>query len=178
MNGYIAALASSVGVGLGLRKATMGMMKGVSGSKLLFINFVVSCSASMTANFFNSMCMRYPEIDRGITVYSDKEQKHPVGVSKVCASNAVYETAYSRIAMSFICLGTPTFLNLFITGVMKISPAGRAGKFGLDILTIGTGLYIGLPISVAIFPSESVKTGASCEPEFHKHENIYFNKGL
>ena len=71
MNGYLAAVTSSVSVSLILRKLSAPYAKGLTGKKLLAMNFVVGASGSMTANFFNCLCMRYPEIDRGLTVYSD-----------------------------------------------------------------------------------------------------------
>ena len=71
--GYGAASFSSIGMGLGLRKLTSGLTKGASGKKLFFLNFIVGAGASGTANFFNTMCMRYVEISKGITVYKDAE---------------------------------------------------------------------------------------------------------
>jgi hypothetical protein len=79
--------------------------------------------------------------------------------------------------MSMMCMGTPTFLVLML-GAVGISPKGRSAKTLLDIGAITVGLYVGLPMSVAIFPSLSVKKGTDLEPEFHMHDKIYFNKGL
>lgn len=175
--GYGAASVSSVGMGLGLRKLTSGLTKGASGKKLFFLNFIVGASASGTANFFNTLCMRYVEISKGITVYKDEETTVPAGISKKAAESAVYETAISRCCMSLMCMGTPTILVLLL-GAMGFSPKGRSARTLLDIGTITVGLYVGLPMSVAIFPPLSIKKGTDLEPEFHMHDKIYFNKGL
>jgi len=79
--------------------------------------------------------------------------------------------------MSFLCLATPTAL-VFLGSGFGINPKGKFVKFVFDMSTIGVGLYIGLPVSVAIFPPVSEMKGKDLEKQFHVHENIYFNKGL
>lgn len=176
LEGYTAAMTSSITISLGVRKLSAPWTKGATGKKLLFLNFLVGASGSMTANFFNCLCMRYPEIDRGLTVYSDNNLTQPVGVSKICASSAVYETASSRVVMSFLCLVFPILIVFSVPN--RFQPQKGAGKFIFDALSISGGLYFGLPASVAIFPPISVKEGPSLEKEFHIHEKIYFSKGL
>lgn len=73
MKGYLVALSSSVGIGLFMRKALAPIAKGSTGNKALFMNFIVGVSGSASANFFNTLAMRYTEIDKGITVYGDKD---------------------------------------------------------------------------------------------------------
>ena len=149
----------------------------MTGKKLLLINFGVSAAASMSANFCNSLCMRYPEIKKGIEVYSDVDLKTPAGISQKCAESAVYETAYSRVAMSFMSLAIPTGLVL-ASGRLGIKPKGAFAKNLLQMTTIGLGLQFGLPMCVAIFPPVSIKNGSALEEQFHIHDKIYFNKGL
>jgi len=72
MQGYLTAVSAAMGIGLLMRKMTANMIKGMSGNKLLLVNFFVSAAASMSANYCNSLCMRYPEIKKGIEVYSDE----------------------------------------------------------------------------------------------------------
>lgn len=79
--GYSAALVSSLGIGLGMRKLTANMMKGATGNKFLAINFLVNASAAGGANFFNTLCMRYPEMDRGIKIYHCENMNCCVGKS-------------------------------------------------------------------------------------------------
>ena len=74
-------MTSAVGIGLLMRKLTAGMVVGMRGKKLLLVNFAVSVAASMSANFCNTMCMRAPEIKKGIEVFHDKELTQFAGVS-------------------------------------------------------------------------------------------------
>ena len=102
-------------------------------------------------------------------MYKDPETLIPVGVSKKAAESAVYETATSRFIMSMMCMGTPTFLVL-MSGALGVSPQGKTFKALFDIGAIGLGLYIGLPLSVAIFPPLKIKKESDLEPEFHMHD--------
>jgi len=175
--GYAAASISSVGMGVTLRKLTAGITSRSTGMKLFFINFIVSAFSSGTAGFCNSLCMRYPEITKGIKVYSDPNLENYVGISKKSAESAVYETASSRFVMSLTCMGVPTLMLLGL-GSMGMVPKGKAPKTLFEIFMIAFGLYVGLPISVAVFPSLTAKNGKDLEEEFHKHDKIFFNKGL
>ena len=176
-SGFGAAITSSIVVGLSLRKMTAGMTATATGKKLLLLNVLVGASASGSANFCNTMCMRYTEIKSGITVYSDDELTNKAGVSKACAEVAVYNTAVSRVAMSIIALATPAALMLLMGG-LGLTPKSKLPKLTLDVATVAFGLFIGLPLSVAMFPGLTIKKGKDCEEEFHKHDNIYFNRGM
>ena len=71
--------------------------------------------------------------------------------------------------MSSLCMSVPVFLIICLGGI-GIAPKTTVPKFVLDVSTIGVGLFLGLPISVAIFPAMTIKKGADLEPEFHKHD--------
>ena len=177
MLGYAAASISSVGMGVTLRKLTAGIASRSTGKRLFFINFVVSAVSSGTAGFCNSLCMRYPEIQKGIKVFSDEKLEQCVGISKKSAESAVYETASSRFIMSLMSLGVPT-LMIMSFGSIGMVPKAKLPKTVFELICITFGLYVGLPVSVSVFPSLTIKNGTDLEEEFHKHEKIYFNKGL
>jgi hypothetical protein len=160
-----------------MRKLTANMTKTATGKKLLLLNLLVGASASGSANFCNTLCMRYTEIAKGITVYTDDDLTKEAGVSSKCAEAAVYSTAQSRVAMSFISLATPVVLMISF-GAIGLMPKAKAPKFVFDVSTVAIGLFFGLPLSVAMFPSLSVMKGKRAEPEFHKHENLYYNRGM
>ena len=90
MKGYGAAVSSSIFIATLLRKITAGATKSARGSKLVLLNFLVGASASAAANFCNTFCMRYTEIDKGILVFQDEKLEKTIGVSKKCAESAVY----------------------------------------------------------------------------------------
>ena len=158
ITGYLAASAASVGVGVSLRKLTSGMTKSASGNKLLVLNFLVAASASGSANFCNTMIMRYPETKKGITVYRDKELTEDVGVSKECAKTAVKETALSRVCMSYMCIGIPTF-SIMLVRALGYMPQSRGPKFAAELSCITVGILLGLPFSLSIFPPTSSMAG-------------------
>ena len=79
--------------------------------------------------------------------------------------------------MSASSVSIPTILILTLAAV-RISPTNVVLKNLLELNCVTIALLVGLPLSVSIFPPVSVKDGKDLEPEFHKHEKIYFNKGL
>lgn len=72
MKGYLVALSASVSIGLGLRKLLAPITASASGKKLLLLNSLVGSVASGTANFCNTISMRYKEIGQGIDIYKDE----------------------------------------------------------------------------------------------------------
>lgn len=170
-------MSSSISIALLLRKATAGLTKTATGGKLVFLNFVVGGGASACANFCNTLCMRYTEIEKGIEVYSDDKLSEPVGISKKCAESAVKQTAVSRMMMSIVAMGIPTFM-LMVMDKMRLVPKSKFPKLFVEVPTVAFGLFMGLPLSVAYFPPVSTLSGPQLEPEFKKYETVYFSKGL
>jgi len=175
--GYVAAVGSSLSVAITLRKLTAGVTKTAKGKKLLLLNTLVGGSAGACASFCNTYFMRMAETEKGIDVFADEKLTKKAGVSKVCAKSAVTETAWSRAAMSASSVSIPAILILAL-GAVGISPANKVFKNIVEINCVATGLLIGLPFSVSIFPPVSIKNGKELETDFHSHDKIYFNKGL
>ena len=69
--GYSAAVVSSVGLSLIMRKLTEKQIAKATGKKFLLINLLVNASAAGAANWCNTMCMRHCEMKKGIKIYSD-----------------------------------------------------------------------------------------------------------
>ena len=177
LKGYGVALTSSITIAVGMRKILEPFARGGSASKQILFNGIVAVSGSAAANFFNTMAMRYTEIDKGITMYKDEQLTQDIGISKKGAEMAVYNTAISRMCMSLFVLSTPTTIMLF-SRMLGFAPAGKAPKMLFDVTSIGLGLYIGLPLSVATFPSISKTGGKNLEEPFHQHEHVYYNRGM
>lgn len=164
-------------VAITLRKLTAGMTKTATGKKLLLLNTLVGGTAGACASFCNTYFMRMAETEKGIDVFSDEELTKKAGVSKVCAKSAVTETAYSRGAMSACSVSIPATLIIALAAI-GIAPKNTVFKNIVEINCVATGLLIGLPFSVSIFPPVSIKNGKDLETDFHSHDKIYFNKGL
>lgn len=120
----------------------------------MLINTLVAGTAGGCASFCNTYCMRYAETEKGIDCFLDEDLTKKAGISKVCAANAVQETAMSRSAMSLISVLLPL---CFITtaSMVGINPKNKAMKMFLEVNCIALALTIGLPASVSIFPPVS-----------------------
>lgn len=164
-------------IALTLRKLTAGMTATATGKKLILLNALVGGTAGGGASFCNTFFMRRAEIEKGITVYEDANTEKEVGISKICANSAVVETALSRSVMSMSSCAIPAGLILGFSAI-GFSPTGKIVKTSFDVWCIILALGLGLPLSIAVFPPVSLKRGADLEQEFHKYEDIYFNKGL
>jgi len=155
--GYFAAVSSSIGVALLLRKMFSGVSSRMSGSKLILINSFVSAVASGSANFMNTFSMRYKEVENGINVYADENLTQKVGISKVSAKKAVVETALSRVCLSFGCLMSPAVVFYMFERMGKY-PQSRALKVPFEISVFLFGVMVSLPLSIAIFPNTGSST--------------------
>ena len=159
----MAAIASSLSIAVVMRKATAGITKGATGFKLIFLNSLVATCSSGSANFFNSLTMRYAEIEKGIAIYTDEKLHNYVGISQKAASSAVYQTAVSRIMLSVFCLGIPTIM-LYFFEKMKVIPKAKGPKLFFESCCVTFGLFAGLPLSVATFPPVGTRTSPHLEP--------------
>lgn len=160
-----------------MRHLLSPLARGATGNKILVINSVVAIAGSGTANFFNTMAMRYTEIDKGISVYKDEQLTEQIGISKKCAEKAVINTASSRVVMSILALAIPPTIMLTLRSV-GLSPVARGPKLAFESGTIGVGLFFGLPMSVACFPSICKTSGAGLEKPFKEYSDVYYNRGM
>lgn len=87
LQSYGIAVASSIVVALGIRKALSGYTKNMRGSKLIMMNSVSSFFACSTAGFLNALFMRKTELDKGIDALDENGKSF--GKSKTCAKKAV-----------------------------------------------------------------------------------------
>ena len=183
MFGYSAAVASSIGISLGLRKASHGFTKNLHGGKMVLANAIINYIAVASAGFLNSYCMRMGEMSRGIKIQD--ESGEDMGISKKSAEKAVMHTSLSRLIMS-----APTFIIPGVTMVLLdkfgLIPKSRLPKTMMDLTVITMALCIALPVSVSLFPQRGSIDASDIEPEFrelrNKHGQIitkyYYNKGL
>ena len=66
--GYSAAVTSSIGISLGLRKISAGFTRNMKGGSLVLANSIINYVAVASAGFLNSYCMRMGEMSRGIKI--------------------------------------------------------------------------------------------------------------
>jgi len=168
IRGYSVAVTSALFVAISLRKLTSGLTKSATGPRLLVLNSLVASCAAGSASYCNTTSMRQAEVQNGIKVYSSPSlspESH-LGVSKLCAQQAVRETALSRVALSFLCVTTPTGMLLGLNRINFIKRAvaiSKPLKITQELLCIIFALKVGLPLAISIFEPVSSRDGSSCE---------------
>lgn len=181
--GYSMAVASSIGVSLGLRKLSHNLTKNLHGGNMILANSLISYIAVATAGFLNSFCMRMGEMEKGIKI-TDKEGED-MGISKVCAKKAVIQTAFSRIVLSFPIFTIPGVAMLLLDKGGLI-PKRRAPRTLVELGVVSFALWVALPLSVSLFPQRGEIESKELEQEFQGLRNskgqivekYYYNKGL
>ena len=146
-------MGSSVSMALILRKAFSGISSKVTGAKLILINSIISSLAGGTASFLNTFFMRRVEMTNGIEIFEDEELTQKLGyASKNCAKKAIFETAWSRVFLSISCLMTPALIFYAVEKAGR-TPKTPATKIPYEVMVFLFALMVGLPSSIAIFPS-------------------------
>lgn len=115
--GYAGAVSASIVIGVSLRKLTEGATKKATGVRLMALNSFVGAVAAAGAAYCNTTLMRQAECKSGIEVMKSPSMKpeDAVGYSRICAQKAVQETALSRVALSCICVSSPTIMLAGLT---------------------------------------------------------------
>ena len=188
MKGYFAAVGSALFVSLSLRRATQGIVKSASGSKLLLLNGLVGSVGGGAASYFNTQAMRRAEAESGIEVFSspDLDPKRSLGKSRTCATQAVWETTLSRVFLSVFCTITPCLyiMSLCRTGEIRhLMKQKKIAKFAIELSCISTSLWLGLPLAIGMFNPISKVDVISIQNQeekdrFRNIKTLYFNKGL
>ena len=104
---YGAAVSSSIGVGLAMRKLLTPLSKNLHGPSQLIVNSLISLVAVGSAGFLNLLVMRSKEMKYGITlVDADGVER---GKSKTIGRKAVVNTALTRFLMPIPPIMLPAF---------------------------------------------------------------------
>ena len=112
--GYGASVSASLVVALSLRKLFSKVSGSLTGSRLLIVNTLVATMSCSAAGYVNTTLMRQPEARIGIPIYSDPSlsPESQLGTSKLCAAQAIQETAMTRVALGSIACILPTLILL------------------------------------------------------------------
>jgi len=182
---YTAAVSTSIAVALGMRSMAKKMLgKGaLSGAKLKLVNTLVAYVAAASAGAINLILIRKTELKTGIKVFDEEGKER--GVSKVCAQQAIMQSALSRVVLPIPAICLPGILLSFIQ-YMKIVPKSRAGSIVLELSVLSFAVWIGLPIALSIFPQRAKIPAGKLEANLQdlkleggrSIDYYYFNKGL
>ena len=90
-------------------------------------------------------------MENGIEVFRDENLTEKIGVSKVCAKKAIFETAWSRVFLAVSCLTSPAII-FYLIERMGRTPTSRYFKLPYEIGVFVFALMVNLPASIAMFP--------------------------
>jgi sideroflexin-5 len=180
---YVAACASSITIGLGIRKMLAKRSAAATGASLILLNSVSSFFACASAGFLNAYFMRQTEMQKGISVlHPDTDEE--LGKSQACAYQAVMKTAISRIFLNVTIFVPPLFLVAIEKA--RLMPQNWYLKTLVEAVCITGELYLAVPVGIAMFPQKGSINAEDLEPEFQNIKDangqmirvFNYNKGL
>jgi len=176
VEGYIGAVSTAVGIAVGL-SVILKKAQNLPPSTRNLIQRFVPFPAVATANVCNVIIMRRSELTTGIDV-KDKDG-NVVGVSKIAAKKALFETAITRMVLPAPTLLIPSIVMAFVD---KTTFMAKFPRLRLPIQAIICTLSFGLalPIAISVFPQEGSIKASELEKELQDKEfdTLYYNKGL
>jgi len=129
--------------------ATQPYLKSAVGARLVVMNAVTGLFSCAVGGWMNNYVIRAPEVMRGIGI-QDPETGKIVGVSKMCANSARWQTANSRVAMAMPLLFPAIMMwSIERVGLMpkKVIPLEL-----LKITLLAIQLSFAVPCSMACYP--------------------------
>jgi hypothetical protein len=122
-------------------------------------------------------------MNSGIDLYEDEQLTKKFGISsKECARKAIFETAWSRVFLSFSCMMSPAFIFYLVEKAGR-TPRTPAGRIPYEIGVFLIALMGSLPASIAMFPQNGKVARNDLEDEVRQSlpngiTTVYYNKGL
>uniref|UniRef100_A0A0N5A0E2 Sidoreflexin n=1 Tax=Parastrongyloides trichosuri TaxID=131310 RepID=A0A0N5A0E2_PARTI len=177
---YVKAYTIAVSTAVGISTILTYFIKKANNLdpvKKLIIQRFVPLPACSLASTFNVLAMRLPEVDTGIDVY-DRDGK-VIGVSKVAAKKAVFETALTRAFLPIPLLLAPPCIMPFIEK-FKFMKKSKVNLF-VNAIVCTLSFAASLPVALALFPQESTIKVTELEDDIKqnaKTEILYYNKGM
>lgn len=181
VTGYLGAVASSVGLAVGLNQAIARarISEGLRGTLSRFVPY----PAVATASSCNMLLMRRSELKNGIDV-KDHEGR-VVGVSQEAAKRAIFQTMLTRVVLPAPLLLVPPIAMMALgrTPLFRRFPRLR---MPVEATVCVFAFVFGLPFAISLFPQEGSVAVPDAEDRFHglvdsagrPVETLYFNKGL
>lgn len=181
LRGYMYATGVSVGLAISLNEWLKRGRFSVKVKNVL--QAIVPYTAVAAAGVANVSLMRYNEIKQGIPVYSRYGEY--IGHSREAAKTAVWQTAFSRVVLSFPVLALPPPI-LSLCYRIPFLYSNTIAKVITELSVIYGGLYLGLPLAVAIFPQEAYMNFKDIDkslqgyvdPYGREIKDVVFNKGI
>eukprot|EP00118_Oscarella_pearsei_P015043 m.132987 g.132987 ORF g.132987 m.132987 type:complete len:323 (+) comp38092_c0_seq1:178-1146(+) len=177
LQGYLGAVASAVGIATGLN-LLVNRAQNLPPAQRVLIQRFIPTPAVVTASTCNLLLMRMHEAGTGIEVY-DKD-KQVVGVSKIAAKKAIYQTALTRAFLPLPILVLPPLAMTLLERTSLLHKNPRL-NFPFQVLTVTAAFGLALPLAISLFPQEGQIKKSDLEKELQEksaEEILYYNKGL
>lgn len=149
------------------------------------IGRLVPFAAVFVANCINIPFMRSSELQHGIQLYDDNNEK--VGLSQYAASLAVAKVIFSRKCLRAVAMVLPPVIMHTLEKRVPIIRTNRFINFGIQLAFIGTSLVVATPLSCAIYPQkceikvEQLEFSTQrdlAEKGYSPNDVVFYNKGL
>ncbi|XP_047128127.1 sideroflexin-5 isoform X1 [Hydra vulgaris] len=173
---YFAAVASAISIALSFSYVIK--KSRLSPEMKLFASRFVAYPATSLANICNVCIMRSGELKDGIDV--EDENGNVIGVSKIAAKQAVFETALSRVFLPAPILIFPPLIMSALEKTRFLTKHRRL-IFPVNVFVCTMSFGLALPFAIALFPQQSKMSKEKLEPEIaDKTKSLFvkFNKGL
>eukprot|EP00918_Siedleckia_nematoides_P102881 GHVU01224666.1.p1 GENE.GHVU01224666.1~~GHVU01224666.1.p1 ORF type:complete len:146 (+),score=22.15 GHVU01224666.1:362-799(+) len=145
----------------------------------MFLKNVVPYTAVASAGMANVALMRYGELQTGVGVY-DLNGGQYLGMSQNAARLAVGQTAISRAVLPIPLLLAPLPFISLIHRIPFIFNSWYLKTLS-EICCVSVGVWVGLPIAIAVFPQYAEMNREDMEPHIQAKmtsNKVTFNKGV
>jgi len=166
---------SAVSVAVGIATTSMLMLRRLPpGPRTDLLKLFVPWPAVVAASTSNMVMMRYPELQRGITL-RDVETGEDMGVSQVAAKRAIQSTAVARMTLATAAVLGPQLLYAAAEhgGLYRTYPRSRMPTQAVfTLLCFG----LGVPVSLSFFTQEMTLSAGELEPQFQRRKSSKGNE--
>ncbi|XP_061644441.1 sideroflexin-5b isoform X1 [Phyllopteryx taeniolatus] len=177
LQGYFGAVTSAVSIAVGLNVLLQKANKLSPATRMLIQRFV-PFPAVASANICNVVLMRHNELSEGIDVLD--ANGNVVGSSKIAATHAIAETAFTRVVLPMPIFVLPPIIMSYIERLRFLQ---KNRRLMLPIHSVVCLLTFGLslPVAISLFPQMSQIEVSRLEPEIAMATDckvVTYNKGL
>ncbi|XP_037117573.1 sideroflexin-5b isoform X2 [Syngnathus acus] len=177
LQGYFGAVTSAVSIAVGLNVLIQKANKLSPATRMIIQRFV-PFPAVASANICNVALMRHNELSEGIDVLDPNGKV--VGSSKIAATHAIAETAFTRVVLPMPIFVLPPIIMSYLERLPFLQ---KNRRLMLPIHSIVCLLTFGLslPVAISLFPQMSQIEVSRLEPEIAMATDckvVTYNKGL
>eukprot|EP00730_Choanoeca_flexa_P019449 TRINITY_DN9498_c0_g1_i1.p3 TRINITY_DN9498_c0_g1~~TRINITY_DN9498_c0_g1_i1.p3 ORF type:complete len:329 (+),score=89.52 TRINITY_DN9498_c0_g1_i1:1533-2519(+) len=181
VTGYLGAVASSVGIAVGLNQAVK--RAAISERLRTLLSRFIPYPAVATASTANMLLMRRSELKNGIAIKDETGKVH--GFSQKAAEKAIFQTMLSRVVLPAPLLLLPPMAMMAIEKTPLLNKFPRA-RLPIEAFFCVSAFVFGLPFAIALFPQAGTIDVADAEDRFKSVtdkngqpvQTFFFNKGL